>query len=193
MKNLPQRRRERRVNKLNFKGFLCALCAVAVFPFLANAEIYRWTDDKGVIHVTDDPSNVPANYWQSGRVKKEEVKPVPAESQPVQPALTLEQPVEEKAEMYGDQPLDWWKSKFEDLRKDISDNEEMLTREKNFVTVYEGSRGYGKIYSKEEISQYENYKKDISSLEEKLKNIKSELVELQRKATIYGVPRNIRE
>ncbi len=177
------------------KGIFLLLALLILLPLSVNAEFYRWTDDEGVIHVTDDPTNIPQKYWEEGKFKKEEVKPAPSEREAEQPAMptAVGQPAEEKAEMYGDQPLDWWKSKFEELKTNISDSEGTLEREKNFISVYEGGLRYGKVYSRDEISQYENYKNDISSLEEKIKNIKSELVELQRKATTYGVPRNIRE
>ena len=99
----------------------------------------------------------------------------------------------EKRELYGDYPIDWWIYKFREIRKNIADNETTLEREKNFVTVFEGGRGYGKIFTAEEISQYDRYKADIPVIEEKLQKLKDELEELQRKATIYGVPRNIRE
>lgn len=177
------------------KGSFLLLAFLVLLPLSVNAEFYRWTDDKGVLHVTDDPSNVPQKYWDQGKLKKEEVKPAPSAREAEQPAMPAAggQPAEEKAEMYGDQPLDWWKSKFEELRSNISDSEGTLAREKNFVSIYEGGLRLGKIYSRDEISQYENYKKDIASLEEKVKNLKSELGELQRKATTHGVPRNIRE
>lgn len=177
------------------KGIFLLLPFLILSPFYVRADFYRWTDDKGVLHVTDDPSNVPAKYWEEGKLKKEEVKPAQEEGgtiKQVQPD-TGKQPEEEKAELYGDQPLDWWKTKFDELRTNISESEGTLAREKNFVSVYEGGLRYGKIYSRDEISQYETYKNDIGSLEEKIKNLKSELVELQRKATTHGVPRNIRE
>jgi hypothetical protein len=31
-------------------------------PFLIHAEVYKWIDDKGTIHFTDDNSNVPEKY-----------------------------------------------------------------------------------------------------------------------------------
>lgn len=172
------------------------LVAMILFPTLhAEAEFYRWTDDEGVHHVTDDPSSVPDKYWEKGQVKKEEVKPAPAADKAVQPVLpgTPGETAEGREELYGDHPLNWWKSQFEELKSNISESEATLAREKNFIAVYEGGRGYGKIFSTEEVSQYESYKKDVGSIEEKLKNQRSELDELQRKATIYGVPRKIRE
>lgn len=163
-------------------------------PFSASAEIYKWTDDEGVVHATDDPSNVPAKYWEKEKVKKEEVAPATSpEIQPVQPGQPGPAMETEKKELYGDYPLDWWTEKFKGLRKDIADNQEKIEREKSFVSVFEGGLRYGKVFAKEEVSNYENYKKEIPVLEEKIKNLKDELEELQRKANIYGVPRNIRE
>jgi predicted nucleic acid-binding Zn-ribbon protein len=31
-----------------------------------SAEIYRWTDEKGTVHFTDDPSNIPERYSKQG-------------------------------------------------------------------------------------------------------------------------------
>lgn len=166
--------------------FLCFL------PFSAFAEIYKWTDDKGVVHVTDDPTKIPDKYWIERKVRKEEAKPAPLEIQPKQPA----QPTpakEEKPELYGDYPLDWWIYKFKGLRKDIEDNEKKLEERTNFVTTFEGGRRYGQIFTKDQVSLYERYKADIPVIEEKLRKLKEEIEELQRKATIYGIPREIRE
>lgn len=189
MNDLAQRRR---VRKMISKGFLCTLCAFAVFPFLVNAEIYKWTDDEGVIHVTDDPTKVPDKYWEQEKVKKEEVKSAP-ETKPAQPVQPPPGPETEKRELYGDYPLDWWVYRFKALRKDIEDNEKKLEERTNFVTTFEGGRRYGQIFTKDQVSLYESYKSDIPVIEEKLKSLKDELEELQRKANIYGVPRNIRE
>lgn len=42
------------------------LCSV----LSANADTYRWTDDKGVVNFTDDPGLIPAKY--RGKLKKGE-------------------------------------------------------------------------------------------------------------------------
>lgn len=36
--------------------------ALLMIPFLIHAEVYKWIDDKGTIHFTDDNSNVPEKY-----------------------------------------------------------------------------------------------------------------------------------
>src|SRR3990172_4185034 len=56
-----------------------------------------------------------------------------------------------------------------------------------------GTRYPRKIYTKEEIAQYERSKADIPVMEENLKNLNKELEELQRKARIYGVPKKVTE
>lgn len=177
-----------------FEVILIIAFVLIISPFSTSAEIYKWTDDEGVIHATDDPSNVPAKYWEKEKVKKEEVEPATSpEVQPVQPGQPGPAMETEKKELYGDYPLDWWTEKFKGLRKEIADNEDKRERAKSFITLIEGGRRYGQIFTKEEVSNYENYKKEIPVLEEKIKNLKDELEELQRKARLYGVPRNIRE
>jgi len=40
-------------------------------PFSVAAEIYRWTDERGTIHITDDVSKIPGRYLD--QVRKKEV------------------------------------------------------------------------------------------------------------------------
>lgn len=167
-------------------------------PFSHSGEIYRWKDDKGVIHVTDDRSNIPAKYWEEERVKKEKLQDSSDTNVPMsKPAETprTETPKEESGskELFGDYPLEWWVSSFNEIKKNIADTEDKLDRERGFVSVFEGGRSYGKFFSKAEIAQYESYSADIPLSEERLRNLRSELAELQRKAAIYGVPRRVRE
>jgi len=57
------------------------LCLGLDIPFLFSEEIYRWTDEKGTIHFTDDASAIPEKYRREaekkkaiGEVAKEEAK-----------------------------------------------------------------------------------------------------------------------
>jgi hypothetical protein len=40
-----------------------------IIPFLIHAEVYKWIDDKGTIHFTDDYSNIPSPYWERLKVE----------------------------------------------------------------------------------------------------------------------------
>ena len=214
MNYLPQRHRENRNfphPPLKLRGGARGRCSasqrlsggliVVVFFFLINpflstaAEIYRWIDDDGVVHITDDRSNIPDKYWEEERVKKEEITPSQKGTQPVAPEPAQTYKEGGTREIFGDYPLEWWFDTFGEIRQNIADSQESLDREKNFVTVFdEGGRRYPrKIYTKEEIAQYERSKADIPVMEENLKNLNKELEELQRKARIYGVPKKVTE
>jgi len=40
-----------------------------MIPFLIHAEVYKWIDDKGTIHFTDDYSNIPSSYRERLKVE----------------------------------------------------------------------------------------------------------------------------
>lgn len=56
--------------------FLAAAAFLLFFPSLAppaRADIYRWEDEGGVVHFTDDPSSIPAKFKRKAR----EIQKVP--------------------------------------------------------------------------------------------------------------------
>jgi len=69
----------------------------SMFPFLIHADVYKWTDDKGTVHFTDDSSNIPEKYLPSaesqrspkenpisGIEQKSAPAPVPERSEPAE-------------------------------------------------------------------------------------------------------------
>jgi hypothetical protein len=38
-------------------------------------EVYRWVDDKGTVHLTDDPSLIPEKYWDQTQKQKMPAEP----------------------------------------------------------------------------------------------------------------------
>ena len=53
-----------------------------MIPFLIHAEVYKWIDDKGTIHFTDDYSSIPEKYLPSAEAQesaKESSPPVSKE------------------------------------------------------------------------------------------------------------------
>jgi flagellar motility protein MotE (MotC chaperone) len=57
--------------RLGIGTWAVIFCLSISIPFSFPGEIYRWTDEKGVVHFTDDISNVPARY--RNQVDKREV------------------------------------------------------------------------------------------------------------------------
>jgi hypothetical protein len=55
------------------------LCLLQIFQ-VAHGDIYKWVDEKGTVHFTEDPSRLPEKYWnkmksrqnEEGKVKPEE-------------------------------------------------------------------------------------------------------------------------
>ena len=60
-----------------------------MIPFLVHAEVYKWIDDKGDVHFTDNYSNIPEKYRPLAETQKspEETSPGSVEKKPT-PALS---------------------------------------------------------------------------------------------------------
>ena len=66
---------------------LCIALLVISIPF-SYAEMYKWVDDKGTVHFTDDPSNIPEEYRVDAETRKPS-KEIPTPQLKVQPKLSL--------------------------------------------------------------------------------------------------------
>lgn len=166
-------------------GIIIAIICLLSTPALG--DLYQWVDEKGVVHVTDDLLLVPPKYRDKVKVYKEVPTP-PQVPSPVSPPAPPE-----GEELYGGQTLEWWREEFGRRKADISQLERTVTEQKRYVEVFEGGRRFGQTYSPEDIKTYEEYKRGLPSLQERLELLKKELEEVRRKATTYGVPREVRE
>lgn len=152
-------------------------------------EMFKWVDEEGILHFTDDPTSIPEKYIDSKLLKREEMT---TSSSPKKPGQNNEHTKNSgEDQLYGEQPIYWWKGAFERLKGETRYIEAELRRTRNSIASYDQSKS--KIKSKEEISNYEGLKTEIITLEERLGKVREELEELQRKATYHGVPRKIRE
>ena len=69
------------------------LCLFFLIPFPFAGEIYRWTDEKGVVYFTDDLSKIPPQYQNQfeKREMKEEVYEIDKKQTiPVKPSMTIQ-------------------------------------------------------------------------------------------------------
>lgn len=157
----------------------------------AFADLYEWRDKEGVIHITDDIKKVPESYRANVKVFKStpvEKAPAPETSTPA-PAVTQEKPVE----LYGDHTLEWWLQTFTRKKEEIQMLESNVTAKRQFIDVFEGGRRFGQTYPSNEIETYGRYKKELPDDMQRLTTLKDEMDDLRRKATIAGVPREIRD
>lgn len=171
-------------------AIIALITAVLLLPDGSYADLYQWTDKDGVLHITDDMGKVPEDVrW---RVKI--FKTTPAEKGEAEPYWPAEEvvPAERKADLYGDHTLEWWLNTFRKLSQKIQAVEGRIAARKQYINVFEGGRRFGQIYGDEEVERYNEFKKGIPLDEAELSGLNEELQELRRKATIHGVPREIR-
>ncbi len=118
--------------------------------------------------------------------------------------------------LYGGMPLDYWEELFDSKNRELSELNREIADKEIFVDVYE--RGHmmrvfylqlkegrgdlerarealerGAMYTPEQRARYELYKDEIEEGREDAASLVKEIEELRRKATIYGVPREVRE
>lgn len=155
------------------------------------ADLYQWTDRDGNVHATDDILLVPPKYRDKVKVYETthiEEEP-PRRLDKVMPSIAPEY----GEELYGDYSLDWWEKEFDSKRQDVGDLEQKISDHRGYIEVFENGRRRRQIFSRDEVDTYESYVEDLPDMEERLEELIVELEELKRRATIYGVPRNIRE
>ncbi len=175
------------------RGVSVAVFLLVLFlPAHSPADLYRWTDDDGVLHITDDLGRVPEEERAAVKVFKSR-PPGKAGPDEVRP-LTIERADDgrRRPELYGDQTLEWWVNTFRKKIGEVRKTESGLYTKKQFMEVFEGGRRFGQIYGEEEVAKYERFSQEVSDDESRLEEFEDELDELRRKATIYGVPREVR-
>ncbi len=120
---------------------------------LASAEIFKWVDDKGTIHLTDDESTVPEKYWE-----QMEKKSLPEDS-----GLPKEKVNEEKKEKKGStrrlstSPKEKQRVDLGKVESDVTDsfkNIISLWKEKKYDALYD----YGDRKSRSKVAR-EDFRK----------------------------------
>ena len=183
---------------------LCLLLTLACglgFAGPASAELYRWVDENGMLHVTDDFMNVPEEYRYEGEVEIGEER-VPSEAEtrsaPVRsPSYKSRKKTSStggSAELYGEKTLIWWRNSINGAKKKIKSVEDDYEKRKQYVNVFERGRfNSDQLFEKDEVERYEAYKENLPEMEERIEELKKDLKDLRRKATYHGVPKKVRQ
>jgi hypothetical protein len=87
-------------------------------PLVFGQETYQWVDEKGTVHFTDDPGQIPEKYQD--QVKKKETPPEPAPSPATSPpqGKAPPEPSVEKKDILG-RGEDWWRDKAMEWRQKL--------------------------------------------------------------------------
>jgi hypothetical protein len=112
--------------------FLLALAISFVAQIQSGgAQVYKWKDDKGVVHFTDDPGRIPEKYQgkaQTGPVESPPAPPPQAPSSPQSvPPRTAPTPAAKAGDGYRDsagRDESYWKDRVDQWKKNLASAQE---------------------------------------------------------------------
>ena len=112
------------------------LFLVLAIPFIAqiqpgSAQVYKWTDDKGAVHFTDDPGRIPEKYQGKAQTAPVESPPAPtpqpsSSSQPA-PSKSASSPSAKTDDGYRDsagRDESYWKNRVDQWKKNLTSAQE---------------------------------------------------------------------
>ena len=102
-----------------------------MIPFLIQAEVYKWIDDKGTIHFTDDYSNIPPSYREQHKVEIR--RDIQEEGAPLEPQKIILRIKGEQAktDLYRQEEA-WWREKerpWKEQLEEASENNKLANKE----------------------------------------------------------------
>jgi hypothetical protein len=147
------------------KTWTAVIFCLLLFPWgVQSAEFYRWTDENGVSHVTDQPPATPAKNVKTYRFQKP-TEPVVPESKVVgeTPGAAVERQPEggQSAEKQQGQDIN------QELEKARTEYEEAKSHETEYRRNFNDSYGYGRdrSYWRGKLEDIENKKQQLENLE----------------------------
>ncbi len=181
------------------KGLL-KIAVIAVAPLVSlvfvfgvpplYADLYKWEDANGVLHITDNLGKVPESKRHGVKVFKitpEHKRRVEDAPIYIPPTKSMKKP----PVLYGGHTIEWWKAAFERLNEDMDTLKDDIEKKRQFITVFEGGRRFGQMFGEAEVANYKRYKEEIVKDKESLKDMEDKLEKLRKNARIEDVPREI--
>lgn len=158
----------------------------------AAADTYRWVDDRGVIHFTDDPAAVPKRFEKKVKVipNGDAVPPVQVpsagESAPAPTPSPVPGASPSAVRTFGGHDETWWRGRYGALRNELKDLQAALPAKK--VELEQAQRTYTlNSYTRNRIA-YQNKEAEVQQLEARIATQKGALEALDQEATRAGVP-----
>jgi hypothetical protein len=166
---------------------VCILTALAASPALG--DIFQWTDDKGVVHFTDDADRVPSRYKGKVRVQPTEpqapaAKPAPAQPEQVRPVVVQPEPA--GTTLYGGHDEGWWRGRFLELRGSLAGIQNGLPAKRERLLQLNRERV---LYTRaRDRVAYYDLQAEIDRDEAQIAEFQKNLQDLDREASSAGVP-----
>jgi hypothetical protein len=153
---------------------ICLIIAAGVLFYSTSAlgqEVYRWVDEKGTVHFTDDLGQVPEKYREKIQKEKtpKETPPPPTTSPKGVTAGKapgqMPAPIQKDSLGRGEE---WWRAKA------LEWNEKFKTAQKNYESTYNEWKSKGQELETSKFIKPDNWKRklkaEIKVLEEKVKD-----------------------
>ena len=173
-----------------------AITAIALLlPEAVLAELYKWKDDKGIPHMTDQLHKVPKEYQDQVEIKEEgdlsnisisnDLKTFPAESS--DPPLMPKVNSDEKGPFYDGLSLDWWLKTKKTLEGRVETIKQSIESKELVLDSHDASLDYSSDLNKQirdlndRLKDAQNFQAESSEQEaQKRKNIANIKKELKR-------------
>jgi hypothetical protein len=119
------------------RGLFILIGLILYSVISAGQEVYKWVDEKGIVHFTDDLGQVPEKYRE--KIQKEKPPKEPTPSPPISPP-SIEPPKRTEAEKEAESAPgqkdilgrgeEWWRAKVNEW------NEKLKTSQGNYENAY---------------------------------------------------------
>jgi hypothetical protein len=159
------------------------------FSVLADAEIYQWVDNKGVVNFTDNVESIPKKYQNKVKIITSDETSQSAEpSQPSVQVIPMEQSVEspQQQNIFGGHNEAWWRSQFSSIRKELDTLQANLPAKRaeaeqlrRKLVIY--------TYARNRVA-YQAKMAEIQRDEERIAALTGQLSDLDTQASVAGVP-----
>lgn len=152
-----------------FIYLLCFSVSLLTFPTLSYPKVYKWVDEKGNIHFTDNPSEIPP-----GITTTVEEFFVPQSSSPTpKPESKKEKKSPESKKIQGKSQKEDWQTKLSDIQKEI---EKKKAKEQAIETELTRPK-YKQLVRRERLmrEELEELKEEIASLEKEQTDIEEKI------------------
>lgn len=164
------------------KRFLPLAAALLLLPSAVAADIYRWVDDAGTIHFTDEPANIPpSRRKEADRVIRDAPRapaPAPAPEGTAAPAPEAPPAGSQEPEVLITVP-----DSREDVSREAAELRAKINAKENLIRTVEQKQSLAtnpyrnRFVDRSDLDLYQKYKAELPQDREKLKALEERLKE----------------